>query len=333
MSLHMPSPLHQTLVDLLRHAPELLPRLLAVAGATPMEGATVRVLDAVLDQIERRVDLAFEVTIPGIGKVSAGVEVQLTSNPDKLRSWPVYLTTLRTRDCPRACLLILTPDPRVAAWAARPIDLGPGNEAFRVHVIGPDQIPRITEAHVARRNPELGFLSALAHADADHDPELVRTALAGLTTLDMDRARSYGSVLLDCIDRALRAALEVSVMEEDNQPRESSVSMEFVDRALEWGRRALIEDEKRISLEEGLKRGWEVGYQEGKQMGQRLARLEARNEIVLGRREVLRRLLARAGLRLDADDARRIDECDDLATLDRWIDQAIGATSVAAALA
>ena len=123
-------------------------------------------------------------------------------------------------------------------------------------------------------------------------------------------------------------------MEEDNQPRESSVSMEFVDRALEWGRRALIEDEKRISLEEGLKRGWEAGYQDGKQMGQRLARLEAREEgLLLGRREVLCRLLARAGLRLDADDARRIDECCDLATLDRWIDQAIGATSVAAALA
>jgi hypothetical protein len=182
----MPSPLHQTLVDLLRHAPQLLPRLLAVAGATPVEGTTVRALDAVLDQIERRVDLAFEITVPGVGSVAAGVEIQLTINPDKLRTWPVYLTTLRSKQCPRACLLIVTPDPRVAAWAARPIDLGPGNKAFRVHVVGPDQIPRINEAHIARHNPELGFLSALAHADEDRDPELVRTALAGLTTLDRD---------------------------------------------------------------------------------------------------------------------------------------------------
>ena len=158
----MPSSLHQTLVDLLRHAPEVLPRLLAVAGAAPMGGATVRVLDAVLDQLERRVDLAFEITVPGVGTVAAGVEIQLTINPDKLPSWPVYATTLRSKRCPRACLLVITPDPRVAAWAARPIDLGPGNEAFRVHVLGPDQIPRISDAHVARLHPELGFLSALA---------------------------------------------------------------------------------------------------------------------------------------------------------------------------
>jgi len=53
----------------------------------------------------------------------------------------------------------------------------------------------------------------------------------------------------------------------------------------------------------------------------------------LGRREVLLRLLSRGGLRADTDEARRIDECKDLATLDRWTDQAIGAASVAGALA
>jgi len=317
MYVHMPSPLHQTLIDLLRHAPDLVPHLLAVAGGPAMEGATVRVLDAVLDQIERRVDLAFEVTCPGIGTVAAGIEVQLRINPAKLISWPVYLTTMRTERCPRACLLVLTPDPRVAAWAARPIDLGPGNGSFRVHVLGPEQIPRITQPHVARRHPELGFLSALAHADHDHDPELVRTALAGLTTLDRARARSYGSVLLDCIDKALRAALEASVMEEDNQTSPSSVTPEFVDRALAWGYRALIDDERRIALQEGRQEGREVGREEG---------------LLLGRREVLVRLLARGGLRPDTNEARRIDGCDDLATLDRWIDQAISAASVAVAL-
>jgi len=221
--------------------------------------------------------------------------------------------------------------------SARPIDLGPGNGSFRVHVIGPEQIPRITQPHVARRHPELGFLSALAHADHDRDPELVRTALAGLTALDRARARSYGSVLLDCIDTALRAALEASVMEEDNHPRSSSVTPEFVDRALAWGHRALIEDECRIALQDGLKRGWQAGHQDGLQSGRQEGRQEGREVgreegLLLGRREVLVRLLARGGLRPDTDEARRIDGCDDLAILDRWIDQAIGAASVVAAL-
>ncbi len=120
-------------------------------------------------------------------------------------------------------------------------------------------------------------------------------------------------MLLDCIDKALRAALEASIMEEDNQSSQSSVTPEFVDRALAWGYRALIADEKRLSLEEGR----EVGREEG---------------LLLGRREVLLRFLARGGLRPDTDEARQISECEDLTTLDRWIDQAIGAPSVAVAL-
>lgn len=124
-------------------------------------------------------------------------------------------------------------------------------------------------------------------------------------------------MLLDCIDKALRAALEASVMEEDNHPRPSSVTPEFVDRALAWGHRALIEDECRIALQLGRQEGREVGREEG---------------LLLGRREILVRLLARGGLRPDTDEARRIDGCDDLAILDRWIDQAIGAASVVAAL-
>jgi hypothetical protein len=110
--------------------------------------------------------------------------------------------------------------------------------------------------------------------------------------------------------------------------------MEFVDRALEWGRRALIEDERRIARQEGLEQGWEAGHQDGLKFGRQQGHQEGRQEgFLLAQRAVLRRLLARQGLQLEADDGRRIDECDDLATLDRWIDQAVGAASVGAALA
>lgn len=57
----MPSSLHQTVIDLLRRAPDLVPQLLGLTGAAaPAAGAT-RLIDATLDQISRRVDLAFEV--------------------------------------------------------------------------------------------------------------------------------------------------------------------------------------------------------------------------------------------------------------------------------
>lgn len=43
---------------------------------------------------------------------------------DKRLTWPVYVTTLRAKlDC-SAVLLVVAPDPEVAAWARQPIELG-----------------------------------------------------------------------------------------------------------------------------------------------------------------------------------------------------------------
>jgi hypothetical protein len=224
----MPSLLHQTLVDLLRHAPGLVPELL---GATVGEAGAVRPLDAVLDQLERRVDLALEVDAVGLGPVAVGVEVQLTIHAAKRRSWPVYVTTLRSARCPRALLVVLTPHPRVARWAAQPIDLGPGNESFRVHVLGPEQIPRVTAAQQARRSPELAVLSALSHAVADGDPELVYVALAGLVSLDSTRARSYGSVLLKLLDAKFPGNCEVTMQDAEVDASASAGSRQAASRS------------------------------------------------------------------------------------------------------
>lgn len=321
----MPSPLHQTVIDLLRHAPALVPELLALAGAAPGAVSSVRLVDATLDQISRRVDLAVEVEDAAGEPLTVGVEIQLGIKPAKLLSWPVYATTMRSPQCPSACLLIVAPDRRVAEWAARPIRLGPGNESFRVHVIGPDEIPRISEPHVARSHPEMGFLSALAHAHAE--PELVRVALAGLDALDSPRARSYGEVLLKTIEKALRGAVKDQLMEDLNNCEDDDddgvfarrddadeVTPEFVELALRWGRQLLVQDDRR--------RAREALREEGRQEG-----------LLLGRREVLTHLLARAGLQPTADEQLSIATCENLATLDRWIDQAISARSVAAALA
>ena len=49
-------------------------------------------------------------------------------------------------------------------------------------------------------------------------------------------------------------------------------------------------------------------------------------------RAILRRVLARRGLELSADDETRIDACTTLATLEHWIDEAVVASSAAEAL-
>lgn len=322
----MASPLHQTLVDLLRHAPEVVPRLLAVTGVSSDTTMTsVQLIDSVLDQIQRRVDLAVEIRREGAACLAVGLEIQLAINPDKLRSWPVYVTTLRSQARPMACLLILAPDPRVAAWAARPIDLGPGNPTFRVHVIGPDQIPRIADVEAARRQPELGFLSALAHAETDNDPELVRAALMGLDTLDSARSNSYVSVLLDSLSAGLRGALEACIMETP-ATNPSPVTPEFVQRVMEWARRPLVEAYQRHleDLENDRER-IEKDREESREKGRHQGELHAR-------REILVRLLTHAGLHPAPEHQAKVTECEDTTVLDRWIEQSLGAKDIAEVL-
>ncbi len=113
------------------------------------------------------------------------------------------------------------------------------------------------------------------------------------------------------IDAALRAALEGSIMEEmeENETTTSSVTPEFVELALAWGRRALIKDERRIARLEGREEGKQEGREEGKQAGREEGFLLARRE--------LQRLLTRVGLQPSAEQTRQICECSDLSTLDR----------------
>lgn len=137
-------------------------------------------------------------------------------------------------------------------------------------------------------------------------------ALAGLDTLDSARTSSYVSVLLDSLSAGLRDALEASIMEIP-EPK-SSVSPEFVQRAMLWARLRRIEDETKAARIEGR----EEGRHEGE---------------LHARREVLGRLLARAGLQPTASEQAQITACEDTAALDRWIEQVLGAQDVAQVLA
>ena len=79
----------------------------------------------------------------------------------------------------------------------------------------------------------------------------------------------------------------------------------------------LREEVVRKAYEDGLKQGLEQSVAQGWLLGARVA---------------LRRVLARRELSLSPEDEARIEECADLATLDRWLDQAVVAPSAAEAL-
>ena len=90
-------------------------------------------------------------------------EAQNEIDVRKRRSWPLYVAGLRARlGCP-VTLVIIALDPQVAAWCAEPIDLGRQRGTILPLVLGPAEIPFITDLDEARRAPELAVLSVAAH--------------------------------------------------------------------------------------------------------------------------------------------------------------------------
>lgn len=155
----MPSPQHETLVQLFREQPALAADLLAQPLGMRLPRWTHARLDSAdlptLVPAEKRADAV--VTLTGADGPVLGVviEVQLRRDPAKRWSWPEYLINLRSRlRCP-VMLLVVCPRVATAAWCATPIAVGHPGFALAPLVIGPDQLPVVTDAAQCGRSRSL----------------------------------------------------------------------------------------------------------------------------------------------------------------------------------
>jgi hypothetical protein len=125
------------------------------------------------------------------------VEVQLSRDDRTRYVWPAYVGNLRARlECP-VCLLVVTLDESVARWAARPVEMGGGN-TFEPLVLGPAQIPQVTDLTRACQLPELAVLSAMAHgrsAPTELAVQIGRAARHACSLMDPERATLYSDIV------------------------------------------------------------------------------------------------------------------------------------------
>jgi len=220
------------------------------------------------------------------------LELQRDKDPRKKGSWPVYVAAVHAKKhCP-TIVLVVTPDADVAAWATEPIDLGLGFSVVKPLVLGPAIVPEVTDPALAEQETELAILSAVAHGNGPNGLAVALAALGALGRLDQEHAAVYFQIIWDALRKPMQTALEAKIMERQTEAK--ATFPPFVQR--------LIDGSK---LE---------GFRDG--------RLE-------GVREVLLRLIARAEITLTEDDRARILACDDAATLDRWIDNVLGAKTAA----
>jgi len=235
----MPSQLHEALLLLFRNRPLLAPELLREALHVELPTYTeARIESADLTDIQPTAYRADLVVLLLRGKPVYGivVEVQLRSDARKRYSWPAYAAGLRARfRCP-VCVLVYAADDAVARWAARTVDIGGGNR-FTPLVLGPSGVPVIDRKTVARADPELAVLSAMAHGRSARPDRALRIALAAIGAsvgLDADRSTLY----FDLVIYALGAAARKALREMDPQKYEfqSDFAKRYFGRGLAKGR-------------------------------------------------------------------------------------------------
>jgi hypothetical protein len=292
----MPKVSHEAVVQIVRDAPSLLLDLLWPEGqgsATALHLTQTEFVDTVL--AEYRADAFVLLGREDAPEAAAVIEVQLDPNALKLFRWPILLAGAFARfRCP-IDLIVVTLDRGVAEWARRPLVVGRLRGAMNVTptVIGPDQIPRITDIEQARRSPGLAVLSALAHAD---DPEAVDIAAAALTAahdLDSDAAALYADAILARLGDLTRTALE---------------------QLMQTGRYEYQSDFAREYYAKGRAEGEAKGRAEGEAKGEAKAILQ---------------ILELQGLTIPDDARQRILGCSDGERLDTWLRRALGAKSLA----
>ncbi len=105
-------------------------------------------------------------------------------------------------------LLVVSPDTRCADWCAQPIHIGHPDWELRPLVLGPRQVPVITEAAEAAGNPELSLLSGVAHGENPQRDKIFDSFLRALQTVEDERASLYADLVLAALSAATRHHLE-----------------------------------------------------------------------------------------------------------------------------
>ena len=226
----MPKLPHEALVHLVRNAPEVIFRLLQQELGVELPLNVPRRITAAefvdLNFAEHRADAILTVGDAERPSEAFVVEAQTDIDPRKRRSWPIYVAGPHARfGCP-VTLVVIAPDPAVAAWAATPIDLGRGRTIVRPLVIGPRQIPVITDHDEARRSPELAVLSVAAHGREPGAEHIALAALIASHDLDSERDVHYPDFVFALLGEVARKALE-QLMQARNYEYQSDFARKY----------------------------------------------------------------------------------------------------------
>ncbi|MER6343139.1 hypothetical protein ACWC10_08620 [Streptomyces sp. NPDC001595] len=130
------------------------------------------------------------------------VESQGKVDDRKRGSWPYYLSYLYEKYRCEPVLIVITQNSATAKWASRPIRFGfPGWNSLTVRplVLGPDNVPVITDERQAERDVPLAVLSAMTHGRGRQAPAILEALASALRSIDSDSAAVFVQFVDSCL--------------------------------------------------------------------------------------------------------------------------------------
>ncbi|NUP27787.1 MAG: hypothetical protein HOQ44_14025, partial [Nocardia sp.] len=291
---------HEVMHRLFQHDPGIFARAFRALGLPFGDPEEVAVFTNDLTEIrplERQVDTLLRITTVHDGAFLLLVEAQNKKDDDKPGAWAYYLAHLHEKYRLPVVLLVVCRDTTTAGWAREPIKIGLpqwSSIIVRPLVLGPDNVPVVTDPEVAAADIPLAVLSAVTHVEDARIGAILKTLADALHELEDEEDFHVFAELTELGLGATRAARTWSKL--------MSVDLSFYRSRTSQRLRA-----------EGRAQGLAEGHVEG--------RVE---EVV----EKTLRLLEARGITVPDRSRERIRNCTDLAVLDRWFDRAITATEM-----
>ena len=288
----MPTPWHDIPNDLFKDDVAGTAEIIRLAGVDLPAGARLWLGPNVFNTRPSKEFIADTVILSGHPwQVTQAVVVEAQKEPSegKRQKLAMYAAALWLDHLCPVDVVVLCPDAKTAAAFAAPIPTGMNGCAFQARVLRPGRVPAYTDPAQMAANPSLAVLSVAYHG---RDPAVANAFVAGMATLDGERAVQYYEYGYAMSPKEICDILE-ELMTTANWPVYSPFAK------LHYGK--------------GLQKGTEQGIEQGIEQGERDAIFE---------------VLRARGLTPTEDEASRINDSTSLDQIKAWLRKSVTVAEV-----
>ncbi|MGC5361458.1 hypothetical protein ACPXCE_07140, partial [Streptomyces sp. DT24] len=185
---------HEAMHRIFQEDPGIFTRTFRSLGVSFPDPVAVSLLPTDLTELkplERRLDTLLRVDTAEGGGYLLAVEAQGRRDVAKESSWAYYLAHLRAKYGLGPVLLVVCQDEATALWAQGPFRIGPPqwpSLLVRPLVLGPHNVPVVTDASVAARDVPLAAFSAITHGKKPNAPAILHALATALKSVDEETA-------------------------------------------------------------------------------------------------------------------------------------------------